>query len=162
MLLGWPLGHSISPSFQNAGFAALDLDIHYQAHPVPPAELTAAVDGLRQSHCLGANVTVPHKEAVLALVDDLTPQAQRAGAVNTVLHRDGRLLGHNTDLGGFAQALSGQDIVVAGRRALLLGAGEQPAPRHWFCWMVEQTSMSTTARLTGPWHWWPDWAAGVW
>ncbi len=88
-----------------------------------PADLAAAVDLLRQPHCLGANVTVPHKEAVLALVDELTPQASKAGAVNTVLHRDNHLLGHNTDLGGFARAMQSENIVVTDRRVLLLGAG---------------------------------------
>ncbi len=122
-LLGWPLGHSISPAFQNAGFAALGLEIEYRAHPVPPEELARAVADLRRPGCLGANVTLPHKEAVRTLVDELTPQASRAGAVNTVLHRDGRLLGHNTDLGGLARALTSAGIALEGRRVLLLGAG---------------------------------------
>jgi shikimate dehydrogenase len=122
-LLGWPLGHSISPAFQNAGFAALGLEVTYHAHPVAPAELAEAVAALRRPECLGANVTVPHKEAALGLVDELTPEARRAGAANTLINRAGRLLGHNTDLGGFARALADLGVVLAGCRALVLGAG---------------------------------------
>jgi shikimate dehydrogenase len=122
-LLGWPLGHSVSPAFQNAGFAALGLAIVYRPHPVAPGDLPAAVMALRRPDCLGANVTVPHKEETAALVDELTPAARRAGAVNTVINHGGRLVGHNTDLGGFARALSDLGVALAGCRALVLGAG---------------------------------------
>lgn len=122
-LLGWPLGYSVSPAFQNAGFAALGLDIIYTARPVAPPDLAAAVQALRQPDCLGANVTVPHKEAMLALVDQLTPQARRAGAVNTVVNQAGQLLGHNTDLGGFRRALDDLGVLLPLCRVLLLGAG---------------------------------------
>jgi shikimate dehydrogenase len=123
-LIGHPVGHSISPVFQQAAFDALGLPIRYERWDTPPAELAATIENLRWGDRLGANVTVPHKEAVLAYLDVLSEEAQQTGAVNTIVRRDGRLEGHNTDIAGFEAALredGGFDPRDA--RALVLGAG---------------------------------------
>lgn len=123
-LFGHPVGHSLSPLMQNAAFRHLGLDMKYTARDVEPHELAAAVAGLRSPLARGANLTLPHKQGVLSLLDEIEPEAARIGAVNTVVNEGGRLLGHNTDLGGFLSALR---LVrtggAAGVDCLVLGAG---------------------------------------
>lgn len=127
-LLGWPVAHSKSPRFQNAGFAALGLDWRYVPLPTPPSRLADAVRGLAALGFVGANVTLPHKEAVAALVDALDQDARLAAAVNTLVVEGPperpRLTGHATDGAGFLASLreeTGAD--PAGATVLLLGAG---------------------------------------
>ncbi len=122
-VIGYPLGHSLSPVFQQAALDALGLDIRYERWETPPEQLLETVASLRQPQCLGANVTVPHKEAVIPLLDELDPLAQEVGAVNTIVHRQGRLVGYNTDVAGFLRALGELGFPVHGARALVLGAG---------------------------------------
>ncbi len=122
-LIGDPVAHSISPALQNAGLAALGLPPGYALWPTPATELEARIASLRAPDVLGANVTVPHKLAVMAYLDEVTPLARWAGAVNTIVHRDGRLLGDNTDVPGFAAGLPETGLDVASRAALILGAG---------------------------------------
>ena len=117
-LLGWPTSHSLSPPMQNAGFAALGLDWAYVPLPTPPERLADAVRGLVAMGFAGANVTIPHKQAVIDLCDELDDVAEGAGSVNTLVFRDGRVLGSSTD----GAAVTDQ-IDAAGRRALVLGAG---------------------------------------
>ena len=93
-LLGWPVSHSLSPAMHNAAFAHLELDWRYVPLPVDPARpgaIPQAVAGLRALGLRGANVTVPHKQAVMGCVDRLTPAAEAIGAVNTLVGREGRL-----------------------------------------------------------------------
>jgi shikimate dehydrogenase len=124
-LIGHPVGHSISPVFQQAGFDALGLDIRYEAWETAGEALAGRVASLREDERIGANVTVPYKEAVLELLDVLTEEALRTGAVNTIARGDGgRLVGHNTDIAGFDEALrrdGGFD--PSGARVCVLGAG---------------------------------------
>jgi shikimate dehydrogenase len=123
-LIGHPVQHSISPRFQQAAFDALGMPVRYDLWDTTEADLPARVDGLRREEMLGANVTIPHKRRVLNLVDDLDPAAEIAGAANTVVNRNGRLAGYNTDIGGFARALRSElEFDVRGRRIGLLGAG---------------------------------------
>jgi len=124
-LMGYPLGHSVSPAMQSAGLAAAGLDDWtYQAQPAPPAELGEAVQALRQSGWAGANVTVPHKQAIMPLLDSVTAVARAIGAVNTVVKQpDGSLLGHNTDAAGFLADLYALDVHISSRPVLVLGAG---------------------------------------
>jgi shikimate dehydrogenase len=122
-VLGWPVAHSASPALHNAAFRALGIDAVFVALPVAPADLPAAVRGLRALGMLGASVTVPHKQAIVALCDRLDPSAERVGAVNCLV-LDGGVTGHNTDAGGFTDALRGElGREPAGARAVLLGAG---------------------------------------
>jgi len=125
-VIGWPVSHSLSPAMHNAAFAALGLNWAYVPLPVPPERLEAAVRGLAALGFVGANVTVPHKSAVLPFLDELTSIAAAIGAVNTIVVRpDGTLLGDNTDGAGFLADLQSQ---IANRksqiaRVLVLGAG---------------------------------------
>ncbi|MBX3015818.1 MAG: shikimate dehydrogenase [Caldilineaceae bacterium] len=126
-VIGWPVSHSVSPAMHNAALADLGLDWGYVPLPVPtePAErIGEAVRGLRALGFCGANVTVPHKQAVMPHLDWLTPAAQAIGAVNTIrVEEDGRLSGDNTDARGFVADLREHGVDPAGKRALVLGAG---------------------------------------
>ncbi len=123
-VIGWPLGHTLSPAFQQAALDALGVSAVYQAVPTPPEDVEARLREARRGEWRGLNVTIPHKLRVAELVDVRTPAAERLAAVNTVDARDGRLIGDNTDVEGFARALTEHgDFDPAGRRAVLLGAG---------------------------------------
>lgn len=123
-ILGRPIGHTLSPSMHNAAFAALALPYVYLPWAVPPEGLGAAAAAFRvMENFAGANVTVPHKEAIRVHLDALSPEADGIGAVNTIIPRDGRLLGHNTDGAGFVASLREGGTDPRGLRVLLLGAG---------------------------------------
>ncbi len=122
-LLGWPVGHSRSPAMHRAAFEAHGLDWEYLLLPVPPERVREAVWGLRALGFAGANVTVPHKQAVMEVLDEVTAEAQAIGAVNTILHRTGKLIGHNTDAQGFLRALREAQFEPRGCQAIVLGAG---------------------------------------
>ncbi len=124
VLFGYPLSHTLSPAMHNAALADVGLaDWRYEALSVEPARLPPAVARVRGDEYAGANVTVPHKEAVIPWLDGLTPVAQAIGAVNTLLKRDGRLIGHNTDAAGFLADLHAYGVNLARRTVLLLGSG---------------------------------------
>lgn len=120
-LLGYPVEHSLSPAMHNAAFRSLGLDWAYLPLPTPPWGLANALRGLAAMGFHGANVTIPHKEAVLSHLDDISPEARTLGAANTIVVRDSRLLGHNTDAHGFRAALS--EARCSPRQAVVLGAG---------------------------------------
>ncbi len=122
-ILGHPIRHTISPPMHNAAFEILGIDARYSALDVAPADLKAAIDRLREPDVLGANVTVPHKQAVMALLDEVSDEAAAIGAVNTVVNRDGRLCGYNTDAPGFLMGLAEAGFEPRGARAALIGAG---------------------------------------
>ena len=123
-LLGWPLGHSISPALHNAAFAAVKLDWRYELQPVPAGALADRVRSLKRDGFLGCNVTIPHKEAILPFLDEVSSAVTEIGAANTVvIDENGRLWGDNTDWLGFLYPLDQQGFSLAGKRILLLGAG---------------------------------------
>ena len=123
-IIGFPIGHSISPAFQQAALDCCAIPVRYRAYNVHPEDVAAFVAELRLPAILGINVTVPHKEAVIPFLDNLDDWAAEAGAVNTIVHRRGRLTGYNTDGYGFLRALrEGAGFDPAGSRALILGAG---------------------------------------
>jgi len=122
-LIGWPVGHSRSPAMHNAAFRHLGLNWEYMLLPVHPNHVSEAVRGLRGLGFRGANVTVPHKLAVMDALDQIMPEAQVIGAVNTIVNQDNRLIGHNTDGIGFLRALREGGFEPQGCRALLIGAG---------------------------------------
>lgn len=115
----------------NAAFAALGLDYVYVAMRVAPADLRRALAGVRALGIWGLNVTVPHKEKILPLLDDLTPRAREIGAVNTVFRKGDALVGDNTDAGGFRAALTRLGVPVRRKRVLLLGAGGSARAVVW-------------------------------
>src|SRR5688572_91184 len=105
-VIGHPIAHSLSPAMHNAALQALGIDGRYEAWDTPPESLATTVARLRSGEAYGLNVTVPHKEAVMSLLDAIEPTAMRIGAVNcVVVGADGRLVGHNTDWGGFLRSL---------------------------------------------------------
>lgn len=122
-LIGDPVEHSLSPSFQQPAFDALDLPIRYELWPTTRSELPARLDDIRAGRAIGANVTVPHKEATFALIDTVSDVALRAGAVNTISVQDGDLVGDNTDVHGFIVPLKAQGFDFPASRAILVGAG---------------------------------------
>jgi shikimate dehydrogenase len=122
-LMGDPVGHSISPAMHHAAFRALGLDYAYLAFHVCSSDLPAALQGVRALNIRGLNVTIPHKVAVIGLLDGLDPPAEQIGAVNVVLNSSGRLTGYNTDAQGFLRMLTGQGIEVQGKNIVVLGAG---------------------------------------
>jgi shikimate dehydrogenase len=177
-VIGHPVGHSRSPAMHTAAYRALGLDWEYSRIDVEPAGLPAFVSGLDAGGFAGVNVTIPHKQAVLELCDEVSEEARRAGSVNTVLVRGGLLRGETTDgsgllwaLGGVepadalvlgaggaaraavtALAAAGWDVRVSARRpeaAAELGAGVEPwPPRAGACLVVNATPLGQ--RETGP------------
>ena len=123
-LIGYGLKHSISPQFQQAAFDYLGLDIRYEVWETAKDDLSKMEEGMRDASKLGANVTIPHKEAVLPLLDDVDNDARRIGAVNTIVNRGGKLTGYNTDASGFMRALRDDGAFSPrNKRVVLLGAG---------------------------------------
>lgn len=123
-VMGDPVAHSLSPAMHQAAFAQLGLDWVYVPFHVPPDQLGRAVKGIAALGLRGVNVTVPHKVRVMEYLDEIDDEARVIGAVNTIVHREGRLIGHNTDGRGFLRSLeleAGCD--PAGKTLLLLGAG---------------------------------------
>ena len=124
-LIGWPVSHSFSPAMHNAALAALGLNWVYVPMPVPPGRVGGAVRGLHALGFRGVNVTVPHKQAVMPFLDEISPAAAAIRAVNTSLveQASGLLLGSNTDWRGFLADLAAKEVEVNGRHCLVLGAG---------------------------------------
>jgi shikimate dehydrogenase len=123
-LIGYPLAHSISPVFQQAALDHLSLDARYELWETKREALAECVARMRRPECLGANVTVPYKELVTPLLDEIDSLAGRIGAVNTIVNRDGQLCGYNTDMTGFARALQEEGgFDASGAQVVLLGAG---------------------------------------
>ena len=122
-VMGWPIAHSLSPVLQNAAIEEAELDYVYISLPVPPEKLKEAVAGLRAMQFTGWNVTIPHKQAIMAELDAVDEDARIIGAVNTVVNRDGHLTGYNTDCIGFMQPLAQQGFLPKGKEATILGAG---------------------------------------
>lgn len=123
-VIGHPVAHSLSPVFQSAAFRASGLDVRYERWDTAPESLAGRIVSLRDPKYLGANITIPHKQAVIPLLDELGGQSSRVGAVNTIVNRNGRLFGFNTDGQGFVLAMRNEARVDPdGRFILLLGAG---------------------------------------
>lgn len=129
-VLGFPVAHSRSPAMQNAALADLGLadEWTYEARAVEPKRFADVVRGMEAEGYVGANVTVPHKEAALALADESAPAAGAIGAANTLIFTDGRIRAENTDAPGLIDSLPESP---AGARALLLGAGGAARAALW-------------------------------
>ncbi|MCA9532884.1 MAG: shikimate dehydrogenase [Myxococcales bacterium] len=123
-IFGWPVKHSRSPAMHHAAAQALGLNLAYIPFPVDPARLGDAVRGVRALGLRGVNVTLPHKEQVMAFLDDVHPDARAIGAVNTLVHEsDGTLRGENTDAPGLVRSLEEARVPLDDARVLVLGAG---------------------------------------
>ena len=130
-VIGHPVAHSISPRFQQAGFDAAGLDARYDAWDLEPAELEGFIDDLRREDALGANITIPYKEAALRHMDGLHETARFVGAINTIVNNDGHLQGYNTDVTGFQRSLAEAGFDPTGARAVLWGAGGAARAVAW-------------------------------
>ncbi|MFC1914184.1 shikimate dehydrogenase [Chloroflexota bacterium] len=122
-VIGDPIEHTMSPVMHNAAFAELGLDYVFVPFHVKKEELGKAIKGMRALHVRGMNVTIPHKVAVIPLLDKIDPAAEKIGAVNTIVNDNGVLTGYNTDASGFLQALQEQGVEPKGKNAVILGAG---------------------------------------
>lgn len=123
-LIGDPVEHSLSPVMQSVAFRETGVSASYELWPTAVADVPERVASLRQAGFLGANVTVPHKQRVVSECDEIADTARRIGAVNTIIHRDGRLLGDNTDVYGFEMTIRSAGVDVGtDDTAVLLGAG---------------------------------------
>jgi shikimate dehydrogenase len=121
-ILGWPVEHTLSPAMHNGEFERLGLDWVYVAFPVDPENLESAFNGLSLSGIAGLNITIPHKQKIMALLDEISDEAQSIGAVNTVKFENGRAIGYNTDVHGWAEDIQ-QDILIQNSSVCILGAG---------------------------------------
>jgi shikimate dehydrogenase len=122
-IIGWPVQHTLSPAMHNAAFAAYSLNYCYVPFPVKPDNLGDAVRSIRALNIRGMNVTVPHKERVMRYLDEIDPEASFIGAVNTILNREGRLIGYNTDGRGFLKSLKENAVKPEHKKILIVGAG---------------------------------------
>lgn len=122
-LTGSPLGHSLSPAIHNAAFRSLKLPGQYLLFPATATDLPDLMYLVRELGIRGLNVTIPHKENVMRYLDDVDPLASRVGAVNTIVNKNGRLVGTNTDVSGLEKALLAAGADPRGKSALVIGAG---------------------------------------
>ena len=122
-VIGDPVEHSLSPCFQNAAFQHLGLDFVYVAFTVKAEELRDAIAGVRSLGFHGLNVTMPHKISVVQYLDELDENAEKVGSVNTILNRNGRLIGYTTDGIGALNALKYNGVDPNGKKIVILGAG---------------------------------------
>jgi shikimate dehydrogenase len=122
-LFGYPVEHTLSPAMHNAAFRELGLNYCYIPFLVHPDHLANGVKAITALNLAGVNVTVPHKEKVIPLLDEIHEEASFIGAVNTIVNSDGRLIGYNTDGRGFIQSLSENGISIEGKNIIIIGAG---------------------------------------
>ncbi|QQR90784.1 MAG: shikimate dehydrogenase [Myxococcales bacterium] len=122
-IFGYPVGHSKSPAMHNAAFRKLGMDALYLPYSVPSERLAEAFDALRMLGMRGVNLTVPHKEAALPLLDELSEAARQIGAVNTIINDNGVLKGCNTDAPGLIRALQEDQVALSDARVIVIGAG---------------------------------------
>lgn len=122
-LFGYPVEHTLSPAMHNAAFRDIGLNYCYVPFLVHPDSLVNAVPAIKALNLAGVNVTVPHKEKVIPLLDEVNQEAAFIGAVNTIVNSDGRLIGYNTDGRGFMQSLAEKNISLEGKDVVIVGAG---------------------------------------
>lgn len=123
-IIGYPLKHTVSPVFQQAALDYYRLDVRYEVWETKAKDLAVVINQLRQPNRLGANITIPYKEAVLPFMDEVDDFASFAGAVNTVVNRGGKLAGFNTDGYGFIKSLREEaGFQPENKRAMIIGAG---------------------------------------
>src|SRR5512141_2809913 len=122
-LIGWPVEHSLSPRMHNAALKALNIEAEYRLLPTTNGQLKGRLEEIRSGEWLGANVTIPHKAAVMPWLDEIDRAARAVGAVNAIVQRTGRLIGYNTDVIGFQRALIETGLEVQDRACAVLGAG---------------------------------------
>jgi shikimate dehydrogenase len=147
-LIGYPVAHSRSPQMHNAAFRKIGFDAGYILWETPPGTLAERVESLRAPAMLGANVTIPYKEDVVPLLDECDVLAGRIGAVNTIVHRNGKLVGYNTDAPGMVRALvecPGTPFDARDNATVILGTGGAGAWLFCHAWAFYAIVSSTLA-----------------
>ena len=134
-LFAHPAKHSLSPVMHNAALARLAIEARYEARDVKPENLRDALEELRGSNVWGVNLSIPHKQMALEMVDSMSVEARAIGAINTVVHHDGKLHGLNTDAPGFMRSLLDAGVNVGGCDVVVLGAG---GAARGVCWALKQ------------------------
>ncbi len=122
-IFGYPVRHTLSPQMQNAAFEAIGLEASYLPFEVHPSQLQKALESIMPLGIQGLNITIPHKQNVIPFLDDIDPEAEKIGAVNTIKNDAGRLIGYNTDGKGYIDSLREAGVEPAGKTVILLGAG---------------------------------------
>ena len=123
-VIGDPIKHSCSPQMHNAAFEQLSMDYVYVAFHVKAEALKAAIDGFKALNIVGINVTIPHKQGVIPLIDELSREAELIGAVNTLVFKEDKIEGHNTDARGFIATMKEEGVdAPKGKSVVVLGAG---------------------------------------
>ncbi len=122
-VIGHPIGHSLSPLMHNTAFRLLSLNYDYEKLDIEPDSLTNAVNLFRESNWGGFNVTVPHKESIMKLLDEISPEAKSIGAVNTVVNKNSKLIGYNTDVIGVELAMQPFRERISGKKCMIIGSG---------------------------------------
>lgn len=122
-VIGHPIGHSLSPLMHNTAFKLLGLDCQYEMLDIEPSSLKQEIERFREPTWGGFNVTVPHKEAIIPLLDEVVPEARAVGAVNTVVNRNNTLIGYNTDVIGVERSLCLDRKLIQGNICTILGSG---------------------------------------
>lgn len=146
-IFGYPIEHTLSPAMHNAAFQALGLDYCYVPFLVHPDFLSQAVQSVRALNLAGVNVTIPHKEKIIPLLDHMNEEALFIGAVNTVVNNEGRLTGYNTDGRGFMESLAEKGISSEGKDVLIIGAGGSArAVGYYLCQKANSLSIQGRTR----------------
>lgn len=141
-LFGYPVEHTLSPAMHNAAFRDIGLNYCYVPFLVHPDSLANAIQGIRALNLAGVNVTIPHKEKVIPMLDEINQEASFIGAVNTIVNSDGRLTGYNTDGRGFIQSLKEKDISLEGKNVVIVGAGgASRAISYYICQKAKSLSL---------------------
>lgn len=148
-IFGWPVEHSLSPKLHNEAFQKAGLDWHYKLLPTRPEELEAAVRRFREEGFAGANVTVPHKEKIIAFLDGTSDTARAIGAVNTLYWKGDKLWGDNTDADGFLEDLKQKGVEVKDKPVLILGSGGSAKAIKYALEQAGAGSIHTWTRRSG-------------
>jgi shikimate dehydrogenase len=122
-VIGHPIGHSLSPLMHNTAFKLLGLDCHYEMLDIEPNSLKKEIERFRDQRWGGFNVTIPHKETIIPFLDEIVPEARAIGAVNTVVNRNNKLTGYNTDVIGVERSLHTDRSKIEGKICTIMGSG---------------------------------------
>lgn len=123
-IFGYPISHTLSPAMHNAVIKALGLDMAYLPFEVKPSNLKEAINGIKSLGIIGVNITIPHKESVIRFLDDISEEARLVGAVNTIVNKDRKLVGYNTDGSGYMASLKEElGFNPKSKRIIIIGAG---------------------------------------
>jgi len=147
-VIGHPIGHSLSPLMHNTAFKLLGLDCQYEMLDIEPDSLPQEIGRFQDQKWGGFNVTVPHKEAIIPLLDEVVPEARAVGAVNTVVNRNNKLIGYNTDVIGVERSLRPYGEKIKDTRCTIMGSGGAArSVAHVLAHNIKPTTITFSALL---------------